>query len=174
MRCLSTRAIGILSYVIVIDGLLCRAKIPRPFQDMAVCTVPLDMEISCIADRQILPLDSSVTTEKILLQNWSWSFVQLEDVSSVCALAKSSYVFGSAFCTSCVAGVCFVSDVRNNVVVTTKIKIFVFWMFSVMLHLPRQMADSIISIRPSAGSRTRCSSSSWLKKSVRMKRFSCV
>lgn len=98
---------------------------------MAACTVPLDMEISCIADRQIFPLDNSVTTEKILLQNWSRSFVQLEDVSSVLALAKSSYVFGSAFCISCVVGLRFVSDVRNNVVVTMKIQIFVFWMFSV-------------------------------------------
>lgn len=136
-----------LPHFVVINGLLCRARIPCSFHGI-LCSAfehgnMLYIRWTNIAIRQMY--DKKI----ILLPSQSWSFVQLMDVTfvSVCA-SKTQLLFGSLFCTSCVMVVCAstLSVVRNALLATRKV--FVTWVFSGTLCLLKQRTGGVISLAP--------------------------
>lgn len=67
----------------MINGLICKARIPRPFQHTAMCSVPL--EIRSVRDGQILPRDSCVVTKNPSAKLLMELYAIRERVLCVCA-----------------------------------------------------------------------------------------
>jgi len=77
----------------MINGLVCKAGILHPFQHVAVCIVPLDLEIRSLTDGQILPLDNCMVTKNPSAELLTEVYAIRGCVLCVCVLGKKQLFF---------------------------------------------------------------------------------